>query len=311
MTSNLAEHLLDLAVANGQQSAFVFRGQEVTYDELSRTSRQLGTLFAQYGVRERDRVLLVMNDTPATVACFLGAMTIGAIPVVLNPRIRLETLRYILDDSDAKAVVCERDNQISVQHALADTGKLRAALFVQDLYSEGEELAARALSAAYGCDERTSFIRLPDAEGAFWQYTSGTTGTPKAVIHSAHGMVRNNELYARRVLGVEPGDRIYSAAKMFFGYGLGASLFFTLLNRATALLDDRWPTPKLVLENVAAFRPTLLFAGPTLYAALQDRGSELRTHMQYPARFCSAGSPLPGALFKAWKQLYEIDLPSR
>src|SRR5260370_4074487 len=109
-------------------------------------------------------------------------------------------------------------------------------------------------------------LAAPD-DDCFWLYSSGSTGRPKGAVHAQRDMVVTSELYGVRVLGVTENDINYSAAKLFFAYGLGNGMTFPLWTGGTAILDDRRPTPDITFENIEKFKPTLYYGVPTLYAA--------------------------------------------
>lgn len=286
--------------------AFVWRDDTINFREFYNLTTKIALAFQRWGIEPGDRVLLPMNDTPAMAASFLGALWIGAVPVPLNPRLSDEVFDYILQDSRAKAAVCEHAALTKLRECAARVG-MPLQLIAQDLYPYHESMSGLSLSDPIN-DNMLPFYRSRPDESVYWQYTSGTTGMPKAVQHTSSGMLDNTQVFARGVLGINENDRIYSTAKLFFGYGLGNSVFFNLLNHATALLDDRWPTPDIVLDNIARFRPTVFFSTPALYHALFEHGHKIKSWLGDDARFCSAGAPLPAAIFDKWKQTWGIEI---
>src|SRR4029434_7771530 len=128
-------------------------------------------------------------------------------------------------------------------------------------YLRLKELMARAEK-----DFAAAPTRADDA--CFWLYSSGSTGTPKGVVHTQTSMAQTAELYAQPVLGIRESDVVFSAAKLFFAYGLGNALSFPLsVGATTILLADR-PTPQAVCRILREHRPTIFYGVPTLYSAL-------------------------------------------
>jgi len=294
--------------AQGQSAAYQFRGQYVAYAELYRDSVRLAVAYQRWGIAPGDRVAILTNDSPVTVEAFLGALWMGAVPILLSPKLDALTLRFVLNDSQAKLVMCEQEDMERVREGIVGSGS-RPEVVVQDAYAaEGPPTRHSVRRALQTLGEPPPYQWLSANDVAYWQYTSGTTGRPKAVLQHSNSMLAFFAPYARGVLGMVREDRVYSTAKLFFGYGLGASVFFNLLSGATALLDDTWPTPDSVAASIKAFGPSVVFSSPTLYHALTERGAELKAHVPPGARWVSAGSTLPAPIFDRWKARFGIEL---
>ena len=157
----------------------------------------------------------------------------------------------------------------------------------------------RSSPAWHGVGQARARARGAD-DDCFWLYSSGSTGRPKGAVHAQRDMVVTSELYGVRVLGVTESDICYSAAKLFFAYGLGNGMTFPLWVGGTAILDDRRPTPDTTFEIIERFTPTLYYGVPTLYAA--QLAALERSRAIAPLRSCvSAGEALPTALFGRWR----------
>ncbi len=141
---------------------------------------------------------------------------------------------------------------------------------------------------------------------AFWLYTSGTTGAPKAVVH-AHRTLLAGRHYGGDVLGVARGDRVFATSKLFFPYALGNALVIPLLARASAYLHPAWPDPASVAAVMQSYRPTLFFSVPTFYAALLRAALPPDTFAS--ARACvSAGERLPAEIYEAWRARFGVEI---
>jgi benzoate-CoA ligase family protein len=136
----------------------------------------------------------------------------------------------------------------------------------------------------------------------FWLYTSGSTGRPKGAVHRHRDMVVTSELFGRGVLGVHEDEVVFSAAKLFFAYGLGNAMTFPLWTGATSVLLDARPTAKNTLETIERFRPTLFFGVPTLYASQLQELESAQPDLGSLRLCVSAGEPLAAELFRRWKQ---------
>jgi benzoate-CoA ligase family protein len=143
----------------------------------------------------------------------------------------------------------------------------------------------------------------------FWQYSSGTTGEPKGVVHLQASSATPADLHGRHVVGLRPDDRVFSVAKLFFSYGLNNSLVVPFRHGACAVLFAGRPEPRAVYDTITRERPTVFYGVPTVYAALL---AVPEAHFAYDLsslRVCvSAGEALPRPLFERWKARFGLEI---
>jgi benzoate-CoA ligase family protein len=310
---NACWYLLDrrLEAGEGDRVALEQGEERVTYADLSaRVARVAGAL-RSIGVRPEERVPLVMLDGVDWVASFLGALRIGAVPVPMSTMLTGPELAFQCNDARARVAIASGALGPAVKEMAAACDELEELVIAGD---GGEEVAAAGPLRVHRFEEWTTgqpaeaaaYATWPDSP-AFWLYTSGTTGKPKAAMHRHIDLPYTAETYGRQVLGVTPEDRCYSVAKLFFAYGLGNSLTFPLSVGATTVLDPARPTPQGVAAAAARYRPTLFFAVPTFYAAVlaaglpEDAFSSVRMAV-------SAGEPLPAGLYHRFKERFGVDI---
>ncbi len=242
-------------------------------------------------------MLIACLDSPAFLAAFWGALRLGAVPVPVSTLLRSGDYAYLLRDSGARAVVVSAPLLSELGPALA------GAWGVPALVAGGESSFERALERAeLECE-------APAAEPAFWLYSSGSTGAPKAAVHRASDMLACFEGFALGVLRLRASDRIFSAAKLFFAYGLGNSGYFPLGAGAEAVLDAERPTPERAFEVLSRERATLFFGVPTLYAGMLAVPDAERRFDLTALRLCvSAGEALPAEIFLRWRDRFGVEI---
>ncbi|TAJ42140.1 MAG: benzoate-CoA ligase family protein [Reyranella sp.] len=288
---NVAVPFIDRHVGEGRgaKAAIRMAQETVTYAQLAERVNRTGNALLGLGLKSGDRLLMVVKDCPAFFYLFWGAIKAGIVPVPPNTLLRAPDYAYMIEDSDAALVVYSTEFAGEIEPALKQmpARALTVDAFLAEMAKASDELEPRLAAPTQDC---------------FWLYSSGSTGRPKGAVHAQRDMVVTSELYGARVLGVMEDDVSYSAAKLFFAYGLGNGMTFPLWTGSTAVLDDRRPTPDTTFDNIERFRPTLYYGVPTLYAA-QLAALETRPRDLSSVRACvSAGEALPADMFRRWKE---------
>ena len=267
---NASAWLIDrnLELGRGDRTAIITRDGKITYAELQGMVFRAQNALESLGVRREDRVALVLNDEPAFPAWFLGAMRSGAVPVPLSTMLKGSELGEIIDDTLAPLLVISEEYSSYIDDIAKLAPNLRAVVIVGKA-----EIDCSLQSFAWDDFTDSSQYRVAATNRdtpAFWLYSSGTTGFPKGVMHRHFNLEATAMTYARSVLNVQEDDIFYSAAKLFFAFGLGNSLTFPFAFGAAVVLDAQRATPKAIETTLAQTRPTLFFGSPGLLAAIMD-----------------------------------------
>ena len=267
---NAAVWLLDRHVegGDGQRVALVHQGQRFTYDDTLVEVWRAQNALRALDVRPSERVAMVVNDEPAFVAWFLGGLRSGIVPVPLSTMVTADDLAAVVADAGAGVVVLSDAYAAHLPTILKHAPDLRAAVVLGAAAADPAVPVHRWVDFDDASEAPVAATR-PDTPG-FWLYSSGTTGTPKGVMHRHANLEATATTYARSILGIGPDDRCLSVAKLFFAYGLGNSLTFPFSVGAAAVLEAGRPTPAGIAELAVAERPTLFFATPGFVAALLD-----------------------------------------
>jgi benzoate-CoA ligase family protein len=335
---NASVYLLDRQVEAGRGGHLAVTGPagSLTYAELSQRVAELSSGLQAFGVRPEERVLLVTSDRPETVITFLALLRIGAVAVPVSTMYNGTELGELLRDTRARVVVATGEFAAVTQEAMSLAPEATALVLIGEPGQPGQpgqtggsgqpgqtggsgqpgepvpageagtQSWADVLAEGQRAGPAAPYGTWFDSPG-FWLYTSGTTGTPKAAMHRHGSIARVCETYAHQVLGITPGDRCYSVAKLFFAYGMGNSLFFPFSVGATAVLDPARATPAAAAARLAEDRPSLFFAGPAFFAALL--AADVPPQAFASVRLAtSAGEALPAEIYRRFTSRYGVDI---
>ena len=272
---NAAEWLVDRHVREGRGDRVAVRCQGVstTYVQLQAELWRTQNLLAQLGLEQGDRVAMVVPDDATFPAIFLGAQRSGIVPVPLSTMLRGKALGEIVADSGARTLAISNAFVAAIPELLVAAPAVDQVIALGDIDAIASAVGDRAAVHDWSSIDEANEAPIADTTNdsiALWLYSSGTTGTPKGVMH-LHGSVKATvDTYAIDVLGITENDRFLSVAKLFFAYGLGNSLTFPFAVGATVILNPDPPTPQAMLTLIKDEQPTLFFSSPGFCAALLD-----------------------------------------
>ncbi|MFZ2650570.1 MAG: benzoate-CoA ligase family protein [Burkholderiaceae bacterium] len=331
---NFAQHLLERNAARPNKAAFIDDTRILGYAELADRVRRVAAGLRALGIRREERVLLLMHDCNDWPVGFLGAMYAGIVPVAVNTLLTADDYAYMLEHSRAQAVL--------VSGALLPTLTLALTKADHEVHRVIVSRPQAPLKAAPSQDpplkatpsqdapphptevEFETFVKGqeplprpastgPDDPG-FWLYSSGSTGRPKGTVHSHGNPYWTAELYGKGVLALREDDICFSAAKLFFAYGLGNALSFPMSVGATSILMAERPTPDATFKRWlgggagGTAQPTVFYGAPTGFAGML-------AHPALPARdavalrlVSSAGEALPAEIGERFKRHFGVDI---
>jgi benzoate-CoA ligase family protein len=295
---NVAVHMIDRHIDEGRsdRTAYITEQETVSYGQLAERVNRCGNALLNAGIPTGSRMLMIVKDCPEFVYLYYGAIKAGIIPVPINTLLRAADYQYMVDDSKCTALIYSPDFEAEVGPALAAVSR-RPPVVVS---TEGDG-GLRDMIAA-GSDVLAAHPSDPMAD-CFWLYSSGSTGRPKGTVHRQRDLLVNAVLYSEPVLQITEDDIMFSAAKLFFAYGLANSMNFPLMYGASTVLSDERPTPEMTFRIIEKHRPTIYYGVPTLYAA-QCRAMETEKPDLSSVRICvSAGESLPAPIFNRWNEI--------
>src|SRR5882757_368179 len=306
---NASWYLVDRQVeaGHGDRPAVIGPTGTWTYAQLAAEVAACAAGLRALGVRPEERIVLFCADRIELLAGYLGALRMGAVPVPVSTMYRDTELAELLVDSRARMLLTSPEFADTARAAVTLTGGAVPLIRTDDTPGGADTEISWTRLAEAGAAESTELYPTWAESTAFWLYTSGTTGVPKAAMHRHGSVAYVAEHYGKQVLGIRPEDRCFSVAKLFFAYGLGNSALFPLSAGATTILEPARPTPEVVAEALAKHQPTLFFGVPTFYAAVL--AADLPADTFASVRLCaSAGEPLPAELYKRFTSRFGVDI---
>jgi benzoate-CoA ligase family protein len=296
---NIAAYFIESNLTQGRSEkiAFYYQNQTYTYGQVNNFVRRSARLLANLGLEQENRIAILLPDSPEFVFTFWGAIWLGAIPVPINTTCSLDEIQYILQDSRAKLLLTTQEWQEKL-------APIQSKYLRHVVLKDGESAYLSLLNQE---DELLPCAETSADEPAFWLYTSGSTGSPKGVIHLHQSMMVCAERYGRAILGLHQDDITYSVAKMPFAYGLGNTLYMPMAVGAATVLSDASNVFDIIAD-IQRYRPTILFGIPSVYAGILAV-AEIAPLDVSSLRLCaSAAEQLPKSIWQQWREKYNHEI---
>lgn len=295
MHYNAADELLE--AGRPDKVAFMDNARSLSFEELRDDTARFANLLHAQKIHREERIACILLDTVDYPVAILGAIRAGVVPVLINTLLSTDQYEYMLKDSRAKAVFVSKALLSVVEPAIK-------AARIKKIFVVGEEEYAKLLYKQHDLYETAN---TSADEVAFWLYSSGSTGNPKGTKHVHSALMATAKAYGQGVLGIRETDVVFSAAKLFFAYGLGNGFTFPLSVGATTVLNPDRPTPKLVFEFLDRYNPTIFYGVPTLFAAMLGDKSLENEQGSGNLRLCtSAGEALPAHIGEAFEARFKV-----
>jgi benzoate-CoA ligase len=304
---NAALDLLSRHAHRMEKTAYIdaSTGQTLSYGELDDQAHRFAQGLLAAGFQQEQRVLLCMHDGLHWPVVFLGCILAGVVPVAVNTLLTPKDYAFMLQDARAHGLLVSQ----ALWPQFADI--ISAAPACQQVFidSDGSPQHGQSIAHVIQSNQRLAQCATTLADDVcFWLYSSGSTGSPKGTLHLHSHIIHTAELYGRGVLGLHENDVVFSAAKLFFAYGLGNALSFPLAQGATTVLLNKRATPADVFHLLKTYQPTVFYGVPTLFASLladADRPAAQDLNL----RVCtSAGEALPAEIGKRWQAEFGVEI---
>ncbi len=305
---NLATHFLDrnLDEGRGGRVALYCGDAEVTYAELCALTSRAGHVLRDLGVGIGDRVLLALSDSEEFVACWFGALKIGAVVAEAYTFLPTKDYRYYAEYTRAQVVVVDATTLAPMREAIASLDDPPRLLVAGEAELRSEDTPF-AEAAARQSDHLEPAPTSKD-DVALWKFTTGSTGSPKAAVHRAYDPVVSFESYARGVLGYEESDRVLPVPKLFFGYARDMTALFTFGVGAAGIVFPERTTPERIFELIERHRPTILVNVPTMMAQMLAHPGAEQADLSCLRLVVSSGEALPAEVHRRFVERFGVEV---
>ncbi|HRC86016.1 MAG TPA: benzoate-CoA ligase family protein [Thermoanaerobaculia bacterium] len=308
---NLTQYLLDRRLQEGRGDHLALRVDQPdgstrgwTYTEVAEVANRAGNALARLGVEPEQRVIVALSDSAEFVAVLFGALKIGAVVVMVNPKLSAGELSRLCEYIRPKAAVVASDAVPAYSQAQAETRFPRLLVAAHGPAGPAYQLENELASSSVELEAETT--HRDDA--AIWLFSGGTTGRPKAVIQSHASFANTTELYARCALGYRAEDVTLAVPKLFFGYATGSNLFFPFSVGATAVLFPEHPSAEVIFAKIRRHRPSILINVPTLVNQMVQHPAASSEDLSSLRFATSAGEALPVELYHRFRDTFGVEL---
>ncbi|TMK98609.1 MAG: benzoate-CoA ligase family protein [Actinobacteria bacterium] len=289
----------NLTPGRAERTYLITHERTWSYAEMAASADGAGAGLLDLGLTRGDRVIVAMRDRAEFVSTFWGAMKAGLVPVPVPEGLSAPDLRFILADSEARAIVCDPASARTVSEARQEGV---ACLIAEGSAHDG----VLGWSDVCGKPLPLEPAQTNEEDIALWLYTSGTTGLPKAVMHRHRDLGAAPHALAEQIIGLSSEDVVLSASKMYFAYGLGNQVYLPASVGAAVVVNQAPMLAATLQSLLVRKRPTVLFGVPAFFSGFaREPDTELPSSVRMAL---SAGEALAIELFELFQRRFGLPL---
>lgn len=302
---NVADYFVDrnLELGRGDRVALLTPHGPTTYNKLASLVNRVGNVLLSLGARRGERILLALSDGVEFVATWYAGQKIGAVTAEVYTFLQPKDYRYFLDYTGATVVIADPVTLDRLREAGTD-GRQVLVVGGTDLRDNEHDFATLVAAAPDTLD--TAPTTRDDI--AIWKFTTGSTGAPKACVHTAASPIISHESYGLGVLGITEDDIVLPVPKLFFGYARDLTALYPFGVGGAGIAFPERTTAERIFELIARFRPTVLVNVPTMMSAMVAHPSASTQDLSSLRLCTSAGEALPAELHRKWDEAFGVEV---
>ena len=302
--ANLVDVLMRQIEVRGLLDRPFLRSDKITLtyaDTSERINRIAQVLIEDFGLVPGNRVLLRGGNSIGMALAWLAVVKAGLVAVATMPLLRVKELGEVIEKAQINFALCDATLADDLNIAKAQTQTLRTIVLFNLMNEPG---SVAVLSAQKDGHFKPCLTAADDV--ALMAFTSGTTGKPKAVVHSHRDVLAACQAWPRHILEATPGDIVMGSPPLAFTFGLGGMLLFPLAAGASVYFPSIAHTPEAMVKLINETRATIIYTAPTFYRQMAPFAKRAGTPS---LRTCvSAGEALPDATRQLWKDATGIEM---
>lgn len=254
---NIAQFLLDQAKVKPTHPVIVFRNESISYEELAQKVMEKAVGLQKFGIKDNDHVGLMVANKPEYAIAYFALLSIGATVIPINPTFKENEITYILNDSDAVAIIVD---EVGISEVMKAKGNLATVDTIISV-SPAESVIAWNDVAGNASDYFIESKTKDDIAQII--YTSGTTGKPKGALITHGNMAWMTDTGAK-MLELTADDRILVVLPLFHAYAKLQGLLNGIYKGCTLYLEERF-IPDQILQKISEYEITIFLGVPTMY----------------------------------------------
>lgn len=303
---NLLKKLDENSLQFSNNQAIVYHDKIYTYKELWEMSLGLAAGLLKLGIKDGERVLLVLPNNPEFIVSYYGIIASGAIVVPVNPIYTAKELGVLLADSNPRVVITDSKVALTIKEALRERNMSGRPFILIRSQEEGDEIYSfnKLLTTKH-----TQGLNLEQSEDKVVEflYTSGTTGEPKGAMLTHGNLYSNTKAFAEET-EMKDVDRALLVAPAYHAAAQTCVMNNTLFVGGTLVIHDGWRGPEPVLQSFQDDGITFFFGPPTMYTFIVNCPQVDKYNVSSLRLAFAGAASLPEEIFKKFKDIFGFEI---
>ncbi len=278
------------------RDCIIHKNEKISFLDLERLSSQLAVSLKEWGVQKGDRVGIIMENTPGFVKSFFSILKAGGVVVAINPNYKNPEIEYIVEDSDIKVLIVDITQEMLL-HSLRQIESVKLILKEDEKLKRYDNFSIYSKIQNYEVKEpmpfKSEFAELPiifPDDPAVFQYSGGTTGTPKAAVGLHHNLVANVYQFSEWLKSIDKTSlKFLSVIPFYHVYGMVLAMCLPIKMGATMLTLENMRSMEEIIDTISHHKPDVFPCVPSLFRAMM-KSPLIREIQKGDLRICISGS---------------------